>query len=432
MVHLGIYDTLNSNLPQSYRQGNKTKALYSIQPSLESLKEPADFENSDRFSMAPSCISKDSSGEFDALVDDLFEDGKGKRKEPHLTQFRMHLEQVLLNLAAALLQNKWLMIALDDEAYRADDLYISAGWRFRTMKAVVEYLYADGLIYKRRGKKFKDKPLRTRIYPTPALTPHLIPFVLGAEQSFDSPFVRINRPSESTIKILGSSELIEEPELKKINDFLQQQDWACKGPVRLLYHQDPFFGGRLYTSFQNLPTRRQDIRKRTLINGQPICEVDFSANQLRMQLALFFAKDAGEDPYGEIALNSDGLEKEKVKQFIVVAFGAKSRHKAIGGCWKKGINHKEFKALELATLETYPELKLFDAWTHQAQNLEGQILKKIMLHGVEKDIVCLPVHDAVAVQQRHEQWAVEAMISTWSEVVCSDVKPRVKVDRAGG
>ena len=78
MVHLGIYDTLNSNLPQSYRQGNKTKALYSIQPSLESLKEPADFENSDRFSMAPSCISKDSSGEFDALVDDLFEDGKGK------------------------------------------------------------------------------------------------------------------------------------------------------------------------------------------------------------------------------------------------------------------------------------------------------------------------------------------------------------------
>ena len=69
--------------------------------------------------------------------------------------------------------------------------------------------------------------------------------------------------------------------------------------------------------------------------------------------------------------------------------------------------------------------------TNQAQNLEAQILKRVMLQGVEKDIVCLPVHDAVAVQQRHEQWAVEAMISTWSEVVGSDVKPRVKVDRAG-
>jgi hypothetical protein len=30
-----------------------------------------------------------------------------------------------------------------------------------------------------------------------------------------------------------------------------------------------------------------------------------------------------------------------------------------------------------------------------------------MLQGVDKGIVVLPVHDAVAVQQKHEEWAIK-------------------------
>ena len=78
----------------------------------------------------------------------------------------------------------------------------------------------------------------------------------------------------------------------------------------------------------------------------------------------------------------------------------------------------------------YPELQLFTGWTHQAQNLEGQILKKVMLKGVDEGIVCLPIHDAVAVPKRHQLWAVKTMIDTWTEVVGCHVKPRVKVDVA--
>ena len=48
----------------------------------------------------------------------------------------------------------------------------------------------------------------------------------------------------------------------------------------------------------------------------------------------------------------------------------------------------------------YPKIKLFDGWIHQGQNLEGQILKKVMLKGVDEGVVCLPVHDAIAVQRR--------------------------------
>ena len=53
-----------------------------------------------------------------------------------------------------------------------------------------------------------------------------------------------------------------------------------------------------------------------------------------------------------------------------------------------------------------------------------------MPKGGDEGIVCLPVHDAVAVPKRHQLWAVKTMINTWTEVVGCDVRPRVKVDKA--
>ena len=53
-----------------------------------------------------------------------------------------------------------------------------------------------------------------------------------------------------------------------------------------------------------------------------------------------------------------------------------------------------------------------------------------MLKGIDESVVCLPIHDAVAVPKRLQLWAVKTMIRTWTEVVGCDVKPRVKVDVA--
>ena len=86
-----------------------------------------------------------------------------------------------------------------------------------------------------------------------------------------------------------------------------------------------------------------------------------------------------------------------------------------------------FEALEAACAKLYPELKLFIGWTHQAQNLEGQILKNVMLHDVDEGIVCLPVHDAVAVPKKLQAWAVKAMVNAWTDAVGCDVRPRVKI-----
>jgi hypothetical protein len=51
-----------------------------------------------------------------------------------------------------------------------------------------------------------------------------------------------------------------------------------------------------------------------------------------------------------------------------------------------------------------------------------------MLKGIEKDIVVLPVHDAIAVQQSDEGWAVDAMSEGWDQHVGFG-RARLTVDR---
>ena len=41
--------------------------------------------------------------------------------------------------------------------------------------------------------------------------------------------------------------------------------------------------------------------------------------------------------------------------------------------------------------------------------------------------MCLPVHDAVALQQQHQNWAKEVIPETWQEHL-DGVKTKVKVD----
>ena len=81
----------------------------------------------------------------------------------------------------------------------------------------------------------------------------------------------------------------------------------------------------------------------------------------------------------------------------------------------------------MALLKRFPKLQLFKGWGVYAQNFEGQILKDVILQGVKKDVACLPVHDAVAVQQNHREWAEEVMLETWSRYM-DGVKTKVKVD----
>ena len=92
-----------------------------------------------------------------------------------------------------------------------------------------------------------------------------------------------------------------------------------------------------------------------------------------------------------------------------------------------GFNIELFDTIKQGTLKRFPKLKLFDGWGLSAQNLEGAILRKVMLEGIEQDIVSLPVHDAIAVKQGDAEWAKEAMSRLWAKETLGG-KTKLKVD----
>jgi hypothetical protein len=328
---------------------------------------------------------------------------------------------------------QWTLVALDKGAY-ANDIWLKRYGLSQTyIKAVVEGLTEQGVIERLPGKRYKKQPLRTRIYPTAELQGTLWKCFLETEQPIEPPYVTINQAEGGYDEVIAELD-DDHPDLlgmTKINEFLKDHSWACKAPVKLTYKHTPLQSGRLITPYQNLPDKKVRLRINTLIDGEPICEVDFNANHIRMNLAVLAGEDAGETPYEDICELAGIEDRQLVKMFITIAMGSSDRADAAGACYREGITKKRFEKVEEATLKRYPKLSLFSGFGIHAQNLEGQILKQVMLEGVDKGIVALPVHDAVAVTQGNEEWAKEAMLRAWFEHANSEgsvAKSRIKVD----
>jgi len=355
---------------------------------------------------------------------------KGNRNPADVEKQKRHWNIILLNLTFVMYQRHWLLVPMDSKFYSQDNYWTRRlGLSYRPMKTIVDYLKDNNFVEYREGKAYKDNPVTARISPLPTLTWLLWEYFLKIEQPIEPPYLIANTPDDGWEAIQHlPDDHYEVQELIQINEFLKYQQWACKGPVQLKYKNNILQGGRLYTPFQGLPDRKIRLRINTLINNKPIGEVDFSANHLRLNLAYDKGVDAGATPYEDIGEAAGGLTRVKVKDFITVAMGADDAGKAASRCALAGINGQDFQRLTDAANKVFPDLALFTGWGIHGQNYEGQILKQVMLEGIKKDIVCLPVHDAVAVQQEHLKWAEETMLDCWDRQMETSGLARVKID----
>ena len=145
-------------------------------------------------------------------------------------------------------------------------------------------------------------------------------------------------------------------------------------------------------------------------------------------VALNGGGDAGDDPYSVIGKDA-GQDREVVKIFMTVALGAASEGEAKNSCRRRhGIYSNVFEQLLDSTRRLYPKLQLFSGWAPYGQNLDGKIIKDVMLEGARQAIVALPIHDAVAVQQKHIEWAKKQMLASWGKITGTEGLARVKVD----
>ncbi|NBT42795.1 MAG: hypothetical protein EBT20_20475, partial [Alphaproteobacteria bacterium] len=194
---------------------------------------------------------------------------------------------------------------------------------------------------------------------------------------------------------------------------------ACKAPITWPFKYTPFQSGRLITPFQNLQSREYKIRINTLINGNPIAEVDFNANHLRMFLAFNKTDVIGEQDAYEPIVDESGVSRDKVKAFINIGLNNESFEatRDVVARTMPYISHAESKQIADAFNKLYPKLNLHCRFALVAMQLEGLILRDVLLRGANDGILALPIHDAVAVEFDHQVWAKQTMEDAWRTIM---------------
>jgi hypothetical protein len=181
-------------------------------------------------------------------------------------------------------------------------------------------------------------------------------------------------------------------------------------------------GGRFYGGF-HLELLR-NLRKRILINGEPVVEPDFSALHIRMLYHLE-GIDYREDPY---AILCDSKEERKVFKIIfLVAINAETQKKAIYGIQKEleenGIpfdtDYQNLKrCLQRVKSVHGPIAKYLNTGVGlKLQNLDSRITDLILKTLTREEIPVLPVHDSFIVRERDMHRLIEVMKSSYYRVM---------------
>ena len=168
----------------------------------------------------------------------------------------------------------------------------------------------------------------------------------------------------------------------------------------------------------------------------PIAEVDLSANHPRMLMALK-GEQLPENFYDEIA-EASATSRDKVKFLLMKMVGARNRGislvvKEDEENWYKSkfkMTEAERRRIESVIEERYPKLYpwLYKGIGIHLQALEGDILLDAMLTLLDQQILSLPMHDAIYVQQEHITKAKTALENAWMHALGVSFKPYTKID----
>ncbi len=160
-------------------------------------------------------------------------------------------------------------------------------------------------------------------------------------------------------------------------------------------------GGRFYGGWwQNL---RSDFRKRIFINGYSSVEIDFDGLAISMLYAMVDAEPPLGDAYDIGLVGYTGKHdprRKLVKQFVNASINDEVGTYRLGG--------KALRDLGLTTSELKKRLykrhapiaKFFGSGIGvKLQFLDSKIAEQIMLHFLNLDEVCLPIHDSFIVRK---------------------------------
>ena len=361
--------------------------------------------------------------QFDRSIDYILENSKLKLRGSFIDKYKRHYLLVLLNLARSLLCKQWLLIPMNSRDYRPGSVPHRNGYNLRYMKDIIDTLYDDELIYRKKGKKYKNKPSYTAIQPTERFGTDLCLMALETSSNFTGNYAFINKqssdyiPSQKDLKQLDQ----DQTDMNIINSFLESHSWPMKGPMKRIYSGKVGLYGRIYCDFQAIPKRTIRIRPTSLIDEVPIAEVDIKSSHPRLAAQKFEDIKLSRNFYREVSEDTD-VFLSKVKDYFRVALSCDTRESALGAFKKfEQINTTyDFDTLEDWMANNLPNIPLYVGWSGEAMNLEGEMVKYVMLKGIDEDKVVLPIHDAIAVKIEDAEWGRDAMHEAWLKFMGED------------
>jgi len=203
-------------------------------------------------------------------------------------------------------------------------------------------------------------------------------------------------------------------------------------------------GGRFYGADYQLIDGKS--RRKMLIQGEPVVEVDYSSYHPRMLYHLSHI-DYQENPYD--LFNKDADMIKAVKSLLNIAINSKTRKAAVSAFVKKQYikvkpdNIKAAKIKQALANRGLTPATLYDKIINshkfianyvgknygvRLQFIDSQIADSILMHFTKKGIACLCVHDSFIVQKRYEAELVQVMKDVYRKVMKFECQLDVKRD----
>lgn len=353
-----------------------------------------------------------------------------KSTEPHIQQLhKTCLKHILNSLALCAFRYEWLGLPLGLPHFTTGQYHRELGFDHRRMRRCIDTLVSEGIMISGRkghqgGKVAPGKV--SQFYPSEETIRRFCQSLYSEPESFenltDDQLYQFNR-FEAEHKPSRDSYQFKLEIIRNYNSFMANHSWAMKSPSYRSIKDFDCRSGRIFNFYQNLAERRVRIRSRTLIDGQPLSEPDFSANHLRMASYFFGISNLPKDPYSDVA-NVSGLTREQIKRVVTECIGAPTlRHK--GNLFRRAhlgkitLSAEQYgKALE-TLVGHYPWLKdvFFRDYGTRLQYLEGEISIEMMHWATQHNIPLIPVHDAYAVRHQDHDITHKVMHEKWQQVM---------------
>ena len=174
-------------------------------------------------------------------------------------------------------------------------------------------------------------------------------------------------------------------------------------------------GGRLYAVGGSYQTAKKPLRSSILINGEPVVERDIRASHLTILNTLQGVyMDVSQDPYAV-----PDVDRSTVKIWVTATLGHDRLHrqwpdKAREKFAEKGVTKlPDIRSVEAAISAKWPIFSLWGTLKQDWGTLQYvescAMVETVEKLGLEMDIPCLPVHDSIIIQVRHEEAAIEVL-----------------------